>query len=72
MAETKGYDGVLNMYKPRGWSSYKVVEEVKWRVPVEKVGHAGTLDPNATGVLPVCLGRATKIVPYLLEATKTY
>jgi len=72
MAEARGYDGVLNMYKPQGWTSYQVVEHVKRLIPARKVGHAGTLDPNATGVLPVCLGRATKIVPYLLESTKTY
>lgn len=72
MAEARGYDGVLNMYKPQGWTSCQVVEQVKRLTPAGKVGHGGTLDPSATGVLPVCVGRATKIVPYLLDSTKTY
>ena len=72
MSEVLGRDGVLNVFKPHGCTSYQVVDQVKRLLPGGKVGHAGTLDPNATGVLPVCVGRATKIVPYLLEATKSY
>jgi tRNA pseudouridine55 synthase len=65
-------DGFLNINKPTGQTSYAVVAMVK-RVTGEKhVGHAGTLDPMASGVLPVCLGQATRLVEYLMSSTKTY
>jgi tRNA pseudouridine55 synthase len=65
-------DGILNINKPAGLTSYGVVARVKRLTCVKKVGHAGTLDPFATGVLPVCLGKATRLVPYLAAVTKTY
>ena len=65
-------DGILNINKPPDMTSFAVVSRVK-RITHEKhTGHAGTLDPLATGVLPVCLGQATRIIEYLFEETKTY
>ena len=65
-------DGILNINKPAGKTSFDIVAQVKRLSGEKRVGHAGTLDPIATGVLPVCLGRATRIVQYLADATKTY
>jgi len=66
-------NGVLNLKKFDGPTSHDVVIRVRHIVPPNtKVGHAGTLDPMAEGVLPVCVGAATKIFPYLLECRKTY
>ena len=65
-------DGILNVYKPRGIASFAVVSSVRRLTGVRRVGHAGTLDPTADGVLPICLGRATRIVEYLVDAPKTY
>lgn len=65
-------EGVLNINKPRGISSYGVVAKVKKLLKIKKVGHAGTLDPEATGVLLVCLDKATKIVQFLMPLEKEY
>jgi tRNA pseudouridine55 synthase len=65
-------DGILNINKPPGKTSFDVVARVKRLTGERRVGHAGTLDPTATGVLPICLGRAGRIVEFLQEATKTY
>ncbi len=65
--------GVLNLNKGAGPTSHDLVARVRRIVPKKtKVGHAGTLDPMAEGVLPVCIGAATKLFPYLLECRKTY
>ncbi|MFQ6019131.1 MAG: tRNA pseudouridine(55) synthase TruB [Dehalococcoidia bacterium] len=64
--------GILNVDKPDGWTSYRVVSFVRRGSGVAKVGHAGTLDPTATGVLLVCLGRAVRLSQYLMELPKTY
>ena len=64
--------GILNVNKPSGMTSFQVVALVKRLSGERRVGHAGTLDPMATGVLPVCLGKATRVIEYLAEATKTY
>ncbi len=64
--------GVLNINKPAGMTSHDVVEAVRKLVRTRRVGHTGTLDPQATGVLPVCVGRATKIAQYLTQADKEY
>ncbi len=66
------FDGILNVYKPSGWTSHDVVAALRTRLGQEKVGHAGTLDPAATGVLPVLLGKATKISSYLMDWEKEY
>jgi tRNA pseudouridine55 synthase len=65
-------DGILNIDKPAGRTSYSVVAMVKRLSGERRVGHAGTLDPDATGVLPVCLGQGTRIVEFLAAAAKTY
>lgn len=64
--------GILNVNKPRGTASFAVVSLVRRLTGVRRVGHAGTLDPTADGVLPICLGQATRIVEYLVEAPKVY
>ena len=64
--------GVLNVNKPDGWTSHDVVDRIRSVLSIQKVGHAGTLDPHATGVLPVLLGKGTKIAQYLLGWEKEY
>lgn len=64
--------GILNILKPPGMTSHDVVALVRRKTGVRKVGHTGTLDPNAAGVLPICIGQATKISQYLLDGRKTY
>ena len=65
-------DGILIIDKPSGITSYQVVDRVKTATRVAKVGHGGTLDPLATGVLPLFLNRATKLVPFLMNGVKRY
>jgi tRNA pseudouridine55 synthase len=65
-------NGVLVVDKPQGPTSFDVVREVRRALGVKKAGHTGTLDPMATGVLPVCVGDATKIAQFITVATKTY
>ncbi len=65
-------DGVLTVNKPTGWTSHDVVAKIRSLLDGAKVGHAGTLDPAATGVLPVLVGRGTRIAEYLLDWDKEY
>lgn len=65
-------DGIVVVNKPYGITSHQVVQSIRRLWPAVKAGHSGTLDPIATGVLPVCLGRATRIVEYIVEHPKTY
>ena len=65
-------DGILNLNKPKSWTSHDVVAYVRRLTGVRRIGHAGTLDPMATGVLLVCLGRATRIAEYLMAGRKRY
>lgn len=65
-------DGVLNVHKEAGWTSHDVVARIRGKLRGMKLGHAGTLDPAATGVLPLLVGRGTRIAEYLLEWDKTY
>ena len=65
-------DGVLNIDKPSGWTSHDVVARIRTLLNAKKVGHAGTLDPGATGVLPVCFGKGTKVVDQLVGTEKEY
>lgn len=65
-------NGIINIIKPPGISSYQVVSFIRRQLNIKKVGHTGTLDPGAAGVLPICVGKATRVVPYLIEADKTY
>ena len=64
--------GVLLLDKPLSWSSNDALQKVKWLLRAEKAGHTGTLDPLATGVLPLCFGAATKFSQLQLDADKTY
>lgn len=65
-------DGILNINKPAGMTSFDVVSKIRKICRTKKVGHAGTLDPDASGVLPVCVGKATKVIEFLMNKTKTY
>ena len=65
-------NGILNIYKEAGWTSHDVVAKLRGITGQKKIGHTGTLDPEAEGVLPVCLGKATKVADLLMEETKTY
>ncbi len=71
-AESRDISGVLNINKSAGMTSHDVVDVVRRLYHVRKVGHTGTLDPRGTGVLPICVGRATKIAQFLTTADKEY
>lgn len=64
--------GIINILKPPGMTSFDVVGYVKKILQIRKCGHTGTLDPSAAGVLPVCINKATKVIPYLPEENKEY
>ena len=66
------FHGVLVLHKPAGVTSHDCVAKVRRLFATKRVGHTGTLDPEVTGVLPICLGNATRIVEYLQEQSKTY
>ena len=68
----KNVDGVLLLDKPLGFSSNQALQKVKWLYQAAKAGHTGTLDPLATGLLPICFGEATKFAQYVTDADKTY
>ncbi len=65
-------DGIINILKPTGMTSHDVVGHIRKNFKFKKVGHTGTLDPNAAGVLPVCIGRATKLSQYIMKKSKSY
>ena len=65
-------DGIINVNKPAGWTSQDVCSKLRHRLHIRKIGHTGTLDPMATGVLPVCIGKATRIIEYYDDDRKTY
>ncbi|HZK12890.1 MAG TPA: hypothetical protein VFC55_00105, partial [Desulfobaccales bacterium] len=64
--------GILLTDKPEGVTSFEVVQRARRAFGIRKVGHLGTLDPMATGLLPLCLLEATKLVPYLMPEAKVY
>lgn len=70
----KGKDihGWINLDKPEGISSTQAMSKVRWLFDAKKAGHAGTLDPLATGILPIAMGEATKTIPYIQDSLKTY
>jgi tRNA pseudouridine55 synthase len=72
LEQRKAQDGVLIVHKEAGWTSHDVVAKVRALLRESKVGHAGTLDPSATGVLPILVGRATRIAEYLVDWDKEY
>lgn len=65
-------NGVLPLYKERGMTSFDCIRRLRQLLHTKKIGHSGTLDPNVSGVLPICIGSATKLVPYLMESGKVY
>ncbi len=66
------YDGIINVYKEKGYTSHDVVAKMRGILKMKKIGHTGTLDPQAEGVLPVCIGKATKLVDLITDKEKTY
>lgn len=64
--------GIVNVYKEAGYTSFDVVAKLRRILHIKKIGHTGTLDPDAVGVLPVCIGKATKVCELLTDKTKTY
>lgn len=68
----RAIDGLMLLNKPAGWSSNQVLQKVRWLYDAQKAGHTGSLDPAATGVLPICFGEATKFSQFLLNANKAY
>jgi tRNA pseudouridine55 synthase len=72
MQEISALDGALLVDKPAGWTSHDVVAKVRNHFRIPKVGHCGTLDPNATGLLIIVLGRGTKLSEKLMSADKVY
>lgn len=65
-------NGIINIYKEKGFTSFDVVAKMRGILKMKKIGHTGTLDPDAEGVLPVCLGKGTKLVDMLTDRDKTY
>ncbi len=72
MTERRTVDGLLLIDKPKGMSSNQCLQAIKYRLRARKAGHTGSLDPLATGMLPLCFGEATKFAQRLLTASKTY
>ena len=64
--------GIINVYKEKGYTSFDVVAKLRGILRTRKIGHTGTLDPDAEGVLPVCVGRATKVCDLLTDRNKEY
>ena len=65
-------NGIINVYKEKGYTSFDVVAKLRGILKIKKIGHTGTLDPDAEGVLPVCIGNATKLCDFLMEKQKEY
>lgn len=65
-------DGIINVYKEKGYTSHDVVAKLRGILHMKKIGHTGTLDPDAVGVLPICLGKGTKLCDMLTDTDKTY
>ena len=59
--------GWINLYKPKNITSFKAINSIKKKLSINKIGHAGTLDPMAEGVLPIAIGKATKLIPIVFE-----
>ena len=64
--------GWINLYKPKNITSFKAINSIKKKFSIKKIGHAGTLDPMAEGVLPIAIGKATKLIPYISTMNKEY
>ena len=72
MTQKNNIDGILLLDKPLMMSSNQAIQKIKKKFNIKKLGHTGTLDPLATGLLPVCVGRATRISQFLIDSDKTY
>jgi tRNA pseudouridine55 synthase len=72
MNENENWNGILNVYKEAGWTSFDVVAKLRGILKTKKIGHGGTLDPSVTGVLPVAVGKATRLLEYMEAAGKIY
>jgi tRNA pseudouridine55 synthase len=70
--QRRDIDGIILLDKPVGWSSNQALGRVKYLLAARKAGHTGSLDPLATGLLPLCFGQATKVSGWLLDADKRY
>lgn len=70
--EACNLDGIINIYKEKGYTSHDVVAKLRGILHMKRIGHTGTLDPDAEGVLPVCIGRATSLCEYLTDKNKEY
>jgi tRNA pseudouridine55 synthase len=64
--------GWINLYKPKNITSFKAINSIKKKFSIDKIGHAGTLDPMAEGILPIAIGKATKLIPYISTMNKEY
>ena len=64
--------GWLNIYKPVGISSFSAIYKIKKKFNIKKIGHAGTLDPNAEGILPIAINKTTKLIPFISVKSKKY
>jgi tRNA pseudouridine55 synthase len=65
-------EGILPLFKPKGMTSHDCVYKLRKMLKIKKIGHTGTLDPDVSGVLPICIGKATKVAEYITEAGKVY
>ncbi len=65
-------EGILPLFKPAGLTSHDCVFKLRKILKTKKIGHTGTLDPDVTGVLPICIGKATKVAEYITDAGKVY
>ena len=65
-------DGIINVRKEKGFTSFDVVAKLRGILKMKKIGHTGTLDPDAEGVLPVCIGKATRVCDLLTDKDKVY
>lgn len=65
-------EGIIPLYKPKGMTSHDCVFKLRKILKMKRIGHTGTLDPDVTGVLPICIGRATKVAEYITDAGKVY
>lgn len=68
----ENWNGILNVYKEAGWTSFDVVAKLRGILKTKKIGHGGTLDPEVTGVLPIAVGKATRLLEYMEQAGKVY
>ena len=64
--------GWINLYKPKNISSFNSINKIKKKFSIDKIGHAGTLDPLAEGILPVAIGKTTKLIPFVNQNIKKY